>query len=80
MSRGEADEALRLLDEAMALLELVEKSVGELAEAASSGERVSPGSVYSTYTSLVRLRDKLAELRGVLYSLASRGCGAGDPA
>ena len=65
------DRALRLLVEVMALVERVEESIGELAAAANSGKPASPGSLYAAYTSIVRLHDKLAELRDAVYRLAS---------
>jgi len=63
------DPALRLIDEAMRLLELLEDTIGEIAEGARRGEAPSPGSVYRAYTHAVRLRDKLAELRGAINRL-----------
>ncbi|HIQ23676.1 MAG TPA: hypothetical protein EYH50_01345 [Pyrodictium delaneyi] len=69
--KNAADRALQLLDEAMALIELVEESIGELVAAANSGKPASPGSIYAAYTSIVRLHDKLAELRDAVYRLAS---------
>jgi len=65
------DEALRLLDEAMTLVERVEESIGEIAAAASSGRPASRGSLYAAYTYIVRLHDKLAQLRNAIYNLAS---------
>jgi len=61
------DRLLRKIDEAMALLELAERALGRLArEARDAG---LSGSLYSVYTSLVRLREKLAEAREEAYSL-----------
>ncbi len=77
------DPALRIIDEAMKLLELLEDSIGEIAEGARRGEPPSPGSVYRAYTHAVRLRDKLAELRGAVNRLpcgSASGKGPGDAA
>ena len=58
------DAALRKLDEAMALLEEVERALGVLASRREGGR-----GVYSVYTSLVRLHSKLVELREELFRL-----------
>jgi len=64
------DEALRRLDEAMALLEQLERGVGRLAEEREEG--VSRGTIYRLYANMVRLHEKLAELRAILFELGSR--------
>ncbi len=58
---------LRLLDEALTLLETVEKRLGEF----SVGHSVSKGSLYDMYTSITRLYDKLVELRKNIIDLCS---------
>lgn len=68
------DRALRLLDEAMALLELVERSLGS--EAERRGGRVS-GPLYSMYTNLLRLHEKLVQLRGEINSICSEEADGG---
>ena len=57
---------LLLVDEAMVLLEQVEKALGDLAVESRDGS-VSPGTVYRAYTGLVRLHEKLAEIREAAY-------------
>ncbi len=58
------DRVLRRIDEAMALLEEAERALGRLARGAGRG-----GGVYHAYTSLIRLRDKIAEIREEVYRL-----------
>lgn len=58
------DRVLRRIDEAMALLEEAERALGRLARSTGRG-----GGVYHAYTSLVRLRDKIAEIREEVYRL-----------
>ena len=67
MGSSACNSALRQLDEALALLEIIEKHLGEL-----SVERgASRGPLYGMYTSITRLFDKLAELRRSIIDLCS---------
>jgi hypothetical protein len=63
---GRGDDALRLLDTSMEILERIERGLGEIAALAKRSEPPSSGLLYSLYTLLTRLHDNLAELRGRL--------------
>jgi len=58
---------LIVIDELMGIVEEIEKSIGEIASRASEGESLSRGQVYKLYTLMVRLRDKIKELRQAVY-------------
>jgi hypothetical protein len=65
------DKALRLIDESMELLELIEKDIGIIASSAAKDQAPSKGSIYSLYTLVVKLRDRLTELRHEVYNAYS---------
>ncbi len=67
MDNYACNSTLRLLDEALTLLETVEKHLGEF----SARHGVSKGSLYGMYTSITRLYDKLIELRKSIIDLCS---------
>jgi len=58
---------LVVVDELMGIVEEIERSIGEIASKADEGESVSRGQVYKLYTLMVRLRDKIRELRQIIY-------------
>lgn len=58
---------LIVIDELMGIVEEIEKSIGEIASRAGEGESLSRGQVYKLYTLMVRLRDKIKELRQAVY-------------
>ncbi|WP_317894804.1 hypothetical protein [Pyrofollis japonicus] len=73
-----ADRALRLIDESMELLELIEKDVGVIASSAAKDQVPSKGSIYSLYTLVVKLRDRLTQLRHEVYNVYSLEPGIDD--
>ena len=58
---------LIVVDELMSIVEEIEKSIGEIATRADKGGSVGRGQVYKLYTLMVRLRDKIKELRQTVY-------------
>jgi len=72
----ERDRALKLVDEVLALLDRGERDRGDAARRIRRGEPWE-GRFYSAYTSLVRLRDKVVELREEINRLGCSGAGAG---
>ncbi len=61
------DNVFRLIDESMSILDYIEREVGEIAKSSSRDEPPSKGTVYSLYSLVVRLRDKISELRAEIY-------------
>jgi len=58
---------LIVVDELMGIVEEIEKSIGEIASRIDEGESLSRGQVYKLYILMVRLRDKIKELRQAVY-------------
>ena len=63
----ELKDPLIVVDELMGIVEEIERSIGEITSKASEGESTSRGQLYKLYTLMVRLRDKIRELRQAIY-------------
>ncbi len=61
------DNVLRLIDESMSILDYIEREIGNIAKSSVQDEPPSKGTIYSLYSLVVRLRDKISELRAEIY-------------
>ncbi len=68
------DAVFRLIDESMNILDYIEREIGSIARTSSRNEPPSKGNIYSLYSLVVRLREKMIELRAEIYNSYSDGC------